>query len=246
MLSRSTVKYIQSLTQKKFRDVNHSFIAETPKVVREFIHSSFQAEQIYATEKWRTENESKENFPQLPVTQISEIDLEKISQLKTPHEVLGIFKIPEPQLPKNLSGKISVALDDLQDPGNLGTIIRIADWFGVENIFCSLHTANAFNPKVVQASMGSLAHVNIHYLELESFLNKCKVSVVAAVMQGKSLYESKPMKEGILLIGNEANGISNNLINLSSIKLTIPKFGKAESLNAAIATAVILSYFKSV
>lgn len=245
MLSRSTVKYIQSLTHRKFRDIHHSFIAETPKVVSEFINSSFQIEQIYATDEWVGSFEDKEKIGLLPVTIITNPELEKISQLKTPHKVAGIFKIPNYPIPTDLSGKISVALDDLQDPGNMGTIIRIADWFGVENIFCSQHTANAYNPKVVQSSMGSLAHVKVHYLELESFLRDCNQKTIAATLQGTSLYKAPPIKEGILLIGNEASGIRDSLLKISTKQITIPRFGRAESLNAAIATAIFLSHFRS-
>lgn len=243
MLSRNTVKYIQSLTHKKYRDIHQAFIAETPKVVAEFLDSNFEVENIYATEKWYETQTGNKELRHLPITIVGAPDLEKISQLKTPHDVLAVFKIPQFSLPKSLSGKISVALDDLQDPGNLGTIIRIADWFGIENIICSKHTANAYNPKVVQASMGSLAHVSVFYLDLISFLKDSPLPVMASSLHGISLYKSPIPKEGILVIGNEAAGVSEEIIGFSTQQLMIPRLGKAESLNAAIATAVFLSHF---
>ncbi len=245
MLSRNTVKYIQSLNHKKFRDIHKSFIAETPKVVSEFLDSNYQPEQIYATSEWIASIEQNMDTTSLPIHQINDPELARISQLKTPHDVVAIFRIPEEDIPSNISGKISIALDNLQDPGNLGTIIRIADWFGVENIFCSTQTANAYNPKVVQATMGSLAHVKIHYLDLERFLNTTSQTIIAATLHGNSLYNTPPINEGILLIGNEAAGINDILMNTATMRLTIPRSGKAESLNAAVATAIFLSHITS-
>ena len=242
MLSRNTVKYIQSLTHKKFRNSSSAFIAETPKVVEEFLNSSFRVEHIYATEHWQAPDKYDKELSHLPITIITQADLEKISQLKTPHDVLAVIRIPDAQPPATVKGKISLALDGVQDPGNVGTIIRIADWFGVEDIFCSRETADAYNPKVVQATMGSLAHVRLHYTDLEKFLKTSDVESIATTLNGSSLYDCAPLQEGILVIGNESAGISESILEVSQRQLTIPRRGKAESLNAAVAAAIFLSH----
>lgn len=244
MLSRNRIKYIQSLSRKKQREEHQCFIAETPKVVNEFLNSSYKVNLLFAEESWL-----KENMHLIPagaeVVEVSETELNRITQLKTGHKVLAVFGIQnEPGLP-DLHGKISIALDDLQDPGNLGTIIRIADWFGIENILCNLQTANAYNPKVVQASMGSLAHVKVHYLDLENFIHNTDLPVIAADMNGKSVFEIEEPKEAILVIGNEGRGISDRVISHAKEVISIPRLGKAESLNAAIATGIIVSHLTS-
>lgn len=241
MLSGNTVKYIQSLTHKKFRDKYNCFIAETPKVVEEFIVAGYHAEGIYATEEWVKANDKKFERIKEAVTVLKEHELKKISQLKTPRGVLAVFRIPV-QMPPDLKQKISLALDDIQDPGNLGTIIRIADWFGIENILCSLHTADAFSPKVVQAAMGSLAHVNMQYVDLLSLLKNTHIPIYAACLEGTSIFETGQISQGILVMGNEGNGISENILALASQRITIPGAGRAESLNVAIATGIILSH----
>lgn len=242
MLSGNTVKYIQSLTHKKFRDQHRCFVAETPKVVEEFLTAGYVADALYATEEWIGSIAEKYDVNLKNLTVVKDYELKKISQLNTPREVVGIFKIPDWSIPNDLKGRITLALDDIQDPGNVGTIIRIADWFGVQNIICSLHTANVYNSKVVQASMGSLAHVRTHYTDLKSFLEKCKLPVYAASLEGTSVFDSGKIEEGILVIGNEGKGISQDILILANHHLTIPKIGKAESLNAAMATGIILSH----
>ncbi|MCO6496946.1 MAG: RNA methyltransferase [Chitinophagaceae bacterium] len=242
MLSRNTVKYIQSLSHKKFRNSSGSFIAETPKVVEEFLRSSLKVEHVYTTEQWTGLHNTNKELSHFPITVIPQSDLEKISQLKTPHDILAVMKIPEPPLPKTVKGRFSLALDGVQDPGNLGTIIRIADWFGIENIFCGRDTADAYNPKVVQATMGSLAHVNVHYVDLETFLPGTGIEVIATVLDGESLYETTKSKEGIVVIGNESAGIREPVLKLAKKRLTIPRIGKAESLNAGVAAAIVLSH----
>lgn len=241
MLSRNRIKYIQSLTRKKGRDIHRSFIAETPKVVNEFLNSSYKAEFLFAEERWLSENPAwSEKNPSIEA--VREDDLKKISQLKTPHGVLAVLKMPDPNPNPVTEGQISIALDDLQDPGNMGTLLRIADWFGIKNVFCSLETADIYNPKVVQASMGSLAHISVTYLPLEDFLKNSRQPVYATTMEGTSIYEHSGIKEGILIIGNEGKGISDSVLALANKRLTIPRIGKAESLNAAVATGIILSH----
>lgn len=241
MLSGNTVKYIQSLTHRKFRDKYHCFIAETPKVVSDLLTAGYNAVSVYATKEWAALGIANHHLNGVELIIVREDELKKISQLKTPREVVAVFRIPEPAKP-NIKNKITVALDDIQDPGNLGTIIRIADWFGIENIVCSVHTANVFNPKVVQATMGSLAHVNVYYDDLIDFFKNNGIPVYATALEGKSVLNLKKIQEGIITIGNEGKGISEGILSLADYQISIPKRGKAESLNAAIATGIILSH----
>jgi RNA methyltransferase, TrmH family len=248
MLSKRIVKYIQSLSQKKLRDEHGQFIAETPKVVAEFLSAkNFICKILCADITWISENEDLlKNILPGNIYEIDETILQKISLLKTPNKVLAVFDkkllVSAPVIP----GKLSLMLDNIQDPGNLGTIIRNADWFGIENIICSENCADCYNPKVVQASMGSLTRVNVLYVSLHAFIEANKnISVHAATLSGTSVSELKNIKEGIILIGNESSGISEELLNMATIKVTIPRYGNAESLNAAVASGIILSHIKS-
>ena len=180
-----------------------------------------------------------------PLETVEDFELGKISALSTPNQVLGIFKKIQ-QGSVNVAGQISLALDTIQDPGNLGTIIRIADWFGVINIICSENCVDIYNPKVVQSTMGSLGRVEVVYTNLFEFLNRNNsIPIYAAALNGKSVGELKELKEGILLIGNESKGISAEVMQMATEKITIPKYGMAESLNAAVATGIILSHLRS-
>ncbi len=243
MLSKLHAKYIQSLHHKKFRDIENCFIAEGGKVVMELLLSKkFNCREIFGMQEWMNSNEGLiRKYFSGPLEVIPDHELEKISALTTAHQVLAVFeKAPgKPVLP---SGKVSLLLDSIQDPGNLGTIIRIADWFGIKDIICSDHTADMYNPKVVQSTMGSLGRVNILYTELVAWIQQHRhVKLYAAALNGKNIKEIK-LNEGLLLIGNEAKGISEELLQLADEKITIPKFGEAESLNAAVATGIILSH----
>jgi TrmH family RNA methyltransferase len=170
-----------------------------------------------------------------------------MSLLKTPNKVVAVFKQRMPSLAPVLNNKISLMLDDIQDPGNMGTLIRIADWFGIENIICSENCVECYNPKVVQATMGSLASVNILYTDLIAFIQKNKkINIYAAALSGASVFEMGKIKQGIILIGNESKGIHSDLLKLAFEKITIPRFGHAESLNAAVAAGIILSHIKKV
>jgi len=246
MLSKTYTKYIQSLHHKKFRDVEDAFIAEGSKVVMELLTSSkIVCEHILGKADWLNENEPfiKSHYKG-PMVIVEDFELEKISALSTPNQVLGIFKKLQ-QGSVNVTGQISLALDTIQDPGNLGTIIRIADWFGVTNIICSDNCADIYNPKVVQSTMGSFGRVEVVYNNLVDFLNhNSSVPIYAAALNGKSVDELKGLKEGILLIGNESKGISAEIIQMATEKITIPRFGMAESLNAAVATGIILSHLR--
>lgn len=175
--------------------------------------------------------------------EISQTELSKISTLSTPQAFLAIIKIPrsEELTTKSLKGSFSLALDNIQDPGNLGTIIRTADWFGLKYIICSSDTVDVYNPKVVQASMGSLARVKVIHTDLEGFLKNTELPIFGALLDGRSVYETNFGNEGILLLGNEGNGINNDLLKLITFPVTIPRFGKAESLNVAISASIFCS-----
>lgn len=239
MVSKNQIKLITSLQQKKYRLINQLFFAEGIKVIQELVKSNFELVHLYTTQNDFEEvsNDKK--------TIISENDLKKISALATPNTCLAIFKIPT-EKKTNESGLI-LALDSIRDPGNLGTILRLCDWFGIEQLICSKDAVDIYNPKVVQATMGSIARVNVNYVDLESFIDKTKLAIFGTFMEGNNIYKTDLPQEGIIVMGNEANGISPELERLIKNRLTIPRFGtlqKTESLNVATATAIILSEFR--
>ena len=239
MVSKNQIKLITSLQQKKFRQLHKLFIAEGVKVIQELLDSNFELEHLFVTESIfeKINNDSK--------SLITEAELNKISCLATPNNCLALFAIPENELPSS-SGLI-VALDAVRDPGNLGTIVRLCDWFGVAQLWCSEQTVDLYNPKVVQATMGSIARVKVHYLDLEKQIQNTNLTVYGTFMDGENIYQKKLPNEGILILGNEANGISSAIEKLVSERLAIPRFGniqKTESLNVATATAIFLSEFK--
>ena len=244
MLSKKIVKYIQSLSHKKFRDEEGAFIAEGPKIVTEFLMSKkIKCKIICSEKKWLSENEFL--LKNVNIENIFEVDehwLKSISLLKTPNKVVAVFnKMPVNEHPE-LAAKISIMLDDLQDPGNMGTIIRIADWFAIDNIICSKNSDDCYNPKVVQSSKGNLLRVNIIYIELESFIERNKdIPIYATALSGISIFKLPIINKGIFLIGNESKGLSEEILKSASQRITIPKIGHAESLNAAVATGIILS-----
>lgn len=235
MLSKATVKYIQSLHHKKFRDEEAVFVAEGPKLVGELLAGkTFVCRNVYALKSW-------EHQTAPPAEMIEGFELEKVSSLSTPNQVLAVFEKKMVEKNPVLKGKITLVLDDIQDPGNLGTIIRIADWFGVENIFCSLHTADMYNSKVVQSTMASIQRINLVYTNLAEWLDGVEgIETFAAALNGDSLNSVSGLGEGILLIGNESKGISPELLKMADRKITIPRVGEAESLNAAVAAGIIL------
>src|SRR4030095_9739576 len=240
MISKSQAKYIQSLGQKKYRDEEGLFIAEGPKLVKELLQNkTARPVQIYAVDDWIQRNE--EILSQVDVIKINKAELERISQLTTPNQVIAVFKKFESKPPVT-KDKISLVLDGIQDPGNLGTIIRIADWFGISHIICSMDCADVYNPKVVQATMGSIASVNVFYTDLLMWLKQQdKSTVYATMLEGKDVTKMTALKEGLIVVGNESKGIRDELVQFANERITIPKKGKADSLNAAVATAIILS-----
>jgi TrmH family RNA methyltransferase len=238
-ISKNQLKLITSLSQKKYRQKHNLFIAEGVKVLNELLNSTFEIEILFCTDDFETTISEKK------VVRISETELKKVSTLKSPNKALGVFKIPEEKVVQN-SG-LTIALDAINDPGNLGTIIRLCDWFGVTQLMCSKDTVDCYNQKVVQASMGSLTRVSIHYTDLENYITKSNLDTFIADMDGKNVYKTKLPKEGILIMGNEANGVSEKIKALLQYKITIPRFGETqetESLNVATATAILLSEFK--
>jgi len=235
MLSRNEVKYIQSLYHKKNRNTEEVFIAEGTKLLHEILHSDFKIKKIYALKEWLTENSNIKN-----VTEISEDDLKKISGLETPNKVLALVCKKESNQIPDLKNQITLVLDGIQDPGNLGTIIRTANWFGVKNIIASTDTANMYNPKVIQASMGAFTGVNIFYTDLKSFFEANKILVCGAVLDGENISTLKKINECLIIIGNEGKGIRDENYSFIQKKISIPKFGNAESLNAAVAAGIIL------
>lgn len=243
MITKSQVKYIQSLGQKKVRDQEQVFLAEGPKIINELLTaSSIQPQALYAVKEWQqfSYKNGKEN---LPLTIINQSELERISFLSTPNLVLGIFKKPTAPEIIDFSSGISLMLDDIQDPGNMGTIIRIADWFGINHIICSASTADAYAPKVVQSTMGSIARVHIFYEDLDKFINEHPdVKLYVTSLKGKPVQELNKIKKGMIVIGNESKGVSPSIIQLAYQQITIPKRGNAESLNASVATGIILSH----
>ncbi len=244
MLSKTMIKYIQSLSHKKFRDEQGVFIAEGPKVVPELLHSDkFKCKIICGVQSWMDDNAALlKNISEENKIKIPQLDLERISLLQTPNKVLAVFYKKENAI-SDLKHNFSLMLDEIQDPGNLGTIIRTADWFGVQNIICSNECADSYNPKVVQATMGSLGRVNIIYEDLVNFIKSNKnVKIYAATLSGKSISTFKDVKKGIIIIGNESNGVSEKLLALTDEQITIKRQGEAESLNAAVACGIILSH----
>ena len=242
MLVKQKIKYIQTLGQKKFREKEGLFIAEGPKLVNELLEAdTIAVKEVYALKEWVNNN------PLLPaniiLTEISEQELEKISQLTTPNQVVAIVQQFEVSGEITTKDSIILALDNIQDPGNLGTIIRIADWFGIKQIVCSLDSADMYNTKVVQSTMGSIARVKIIYTDLNEWLGTQEnIPIYAASLQGENIASIKKINEGIIIIGNESRGISEEIMKLATIRITIPAKGKAESLNAAVATGIILSH----
>ncbi|MCB0457333.1 MAG: RNA methyltransferase [Flavobacteriaceae bacterium] len=237
MISKSEIKLITSLQQKKYRNKYGLFIAEGKKLIADLLNAGLKLQLLFSTEDLLE--------LQIDYHIISEKELQKISSLKHENGVLAVFEIP-PNVDYNTSG-LTVALDAVRDPGNLGTIIRLCDWFGVSQLICSPDTVDCYNPKVIQATMGSIARVSVHYTHLISMLKKTKLPVYAAVMDGGNVYSKALPKDAILVMGNEANGISEEILENIQHTISIPNFSKnnsAESLNVAAATGILLSEFR--
>ena len=237
-LSKNEAKFIQSLCHKKHRQAEGLFIAEGVKLVEEILKSNFHVKKIYATAKW---GDGKADLKDL-LSIVSEDDLAKISTLQTPNQVLALVEQPTNKPFIQFKNKLSLVLDGIQDPGNFGTIIRIADWFGIDQIVCSHDTVELYNPKVIQSTMGSFIRVNVLYENLTDLLKTAQVPIYGALLKGESIYNIDKPKEGILIIGSEGKGIGEELLPMITNPITIPRIGGAESLNAAVATGILLSH----
>ena len=234
MITKNQIKFIKSLSLKKNRIKEQLFIAEGEKIVSELLRSDFEIKDIYATTEWKVNNDN--------ITQISNAELQRISNLKSPNKVLAIVQFKNHKIIKH--DGITLVLDEINDPGNLGTIIRMCDWFGVKQIICSKNTVDIFNPKVVQSAMGSAFRVKVYYTDLENYLSDITTPIYGAFMDGKNLKEVKIPKSAHLVMGNEANGISAEINKLITDKVAIKNIGKsAESLNVAVATSILLHLF---
>ena len=237
MVSKNEVKYIQSLYQKKNRIEEQVFVAEGPKLVEELLQSRFAVQAVYATAAWL-----QANGPLEMAREVSAAELARISNLQTPNQVLALVKQPPPQPPPPFAGRLTLALDGLQDPGNLGTIIRIADWFGITQVIAGDDTVDLYNPKVVQSTMGSIIRVQVWYQPLLPLLQQAPVPVYGTLLNGRPVQQYAGLKEGLLVIGNESKGIREPLLPYIQHAVTIPRIGNAESLNAAVATGIVLSH----
>jgi RNA methyltransferase, TrmH family len=243
MISKNQQKLINGLKLKKNRLKSELFIAEGEKVVNELINSSLVLHSLYFTSDYQAVKDLESS----KLHQIEDADLKKISNLVTPNKVLALFEIPKMEF-SYTDDDLILALDDIRDPGNLGTIIRVADWFGIKNILCSSNTVDAFNPKVVMSTMGSIARVNLIYKDLLSSLDEIDLPKFGTFLEGDNIYREKLPKGAVVIIGNESNGISSEVEKLVDRKINIPQFGdvqNTESLNAAVATAITISQFKS-
>ncbi|WP_047419216.1 RNA methyltransferase [Cellulophaga sp. Hel_I_12] len=234
MVGKSQIKFIKSLQQKKYRYEHQLFVVEGKKTVQELMASDFETYKIYSTDLNFVESETYN------VELIKADDLKKMSNLSTPNGYLGVFKIPKPK--KIPLQDWIVALDTISDPGNLGTIIRLCDWFGIKNIVTTTNNVDCFNPKVLQATMGSIARVQVTCVDLADFLKTANLPVYGAFMSGTAVHQANFTNPGILVMGNESNGISEEISKLVTKRITINHFGASttESLNVATATAIIL------
>lgn len=246
MISKNKIKFIRSLEQKKFRKENGVFLAEGNKLVSD-LSNFFNCKILVATQQWMDTNKDIIADEKIYV---EKDELSRTSLLKTPQDVLAVFEIPSYTLsmdcPKN---ELCLALDDVQDPGNLGTIIRIADWFGIKNIYCSHGTADAFSPKTVQATMGALARVKLHYCNIKELISSLNdVPVFGTFLDGDNIYNNTLSSNGLIVMGNEGNGISKEVSELINRRILIPNYPQGnettDSLNVAVATAIVCSEFR--
>ena len=244
MITKNQIKYINSLQQKKFRVENQSFIVEGAKSVLELLKSNFKTDMLFVTNEFLDENENVlQNLP-FPVEIANQADLEKAGSFTSNNAALAVVKTKDNVELLVQESEFALILDDIRDPGNLGTIIRVADWYGIHEIICSHSTVDFYNPKVIAATMGSFTRTNLYYTDLEQFIKTQSVNIHGTLLNGDNIHQTKFSSSGYIVIGNEANGISPNIEPLITHKITIPRFGQAESLNAGIATAVVLDNLK--
>ena len=244
MLSKNTLKFIKSLQQKKFRKQENAFFVEGGKNVTELLASNFQVSHLLFTSKFADENQSIINKFKGEAIEVNQKTLESLGSFQTNDSALAVAAIKPNDFIELGSNDWAIALDDVRDPGNLGTIIRISDWYGINNIILSTESADFYNPKVLHASMGSFTRINIFYTDLKPYLTATKLPVYGTFLEGENIYKQHFGESGIILMGNESKGISPDLEKLVNHKITIPRFGNAESLNVAVATAIICDNVK--
>ena len=240
MINKNELKYIQSFAHKKHWAQESVFIIEGPKMLDEAIKAGWAIEKIYATKQW----EGKIGNSGGDIEEIDDIMLSRLSHLQTPNQVVALVKKKQLEGPISYHDQLTIVLDGIQDPGNLGTIIRTADWFGVKNILVTEDTASSYNPKVIQSTMGSCFRVQVQVEHIEPILTKAQLSVVGTMLTGDSIYTHNMPSSGFLVIGNESKGIRENIKSFITHPIAIPNFGGAESLNAAVATGIVLSHWK--
>lgn len=255
MLSKARIKLIHSLEQKKYRREEGLFVAEGHKLVGELLLAGHSPVYVCHTPQWQANKAEITTDSPLPCPTdiVSESELRSASLLQHPQQVLALFQIPQWQIPtpQDTEERLILALDGIQDPGNLGTICRLADWFGIEDIICSTETADIFNPKAIQATMGAIARVKIHYTNLKNFLHECatpSTHIYGTFLDGQNIYEQPLTPHGIIVMGNEGKGISPDIATLVSDRLFIPNYPPdrptTESLNVAVATAITCAEFR--
>jgi len=239
MLSKAQSKHIRSLTQQKFRNEHNQFIAEGSKIAGEWLRSNQIILKIVATKEWIIENTPLiERHPEAEVIEVTEEELMSVSALQTTNSVLLVMAIPPPQV-MPVANQWYMALDTIQDPGNMGTLMRIADWYGIAHILCSQNCVDIYNPKVVQSAMGAHTRVMVHYINLPTVLQEMKLPVYAAVLGGTNVYDCSRTDKGVIVIGNESKGISDGITDIATHCITIPRKGGAESLNAAVSAGIL-------
>jgi len=254
MLTQNQIKQIRSLQQKKFRTELNQFVAEGPKLIEELIDSKYTFDCVYAKKEWIDNHSEKLLDKKISSIEINNKELDRISGLVSPNSALAVLKIPEENINMEIFGKeLILVLDNIKDPGNMGTIIRTADWFGINHIICSESTVDAYNPKVVQATMGSIARVNIHYTDLEKLFSEIskKTSIYGTFTDGVNIHDVEADSKGVIVIGNESNGISTEFQSFIHKRISIPLFKtndkkRPESLNASVATAIICYEFRKI
>ena len=241
MISKNQIKFVKSLQQKKQRDIHKCFVVESTKNVLEILQSDYEVLHLFATENWLSDYKINS---ECTLNEVSEKEMQRISSLKSASEVLAVVKIPIEQ--NNIDLKdVNIALDDIKDPGNLGTIIRVCDWFSVKTIFCSNQSVDVYNPKVIQSTMGSISRIEVVYTDIVDLIRNSgdNVKVYAAVMDGENVNSVDVSGNSLIVFGNESHGISKEILSLIKEKITIQKIGEAESLNVAVSAAIILNKF---
>ncbi len=246
MLSKNKIKHLQQLSSKKQRSVFNEFLIEGSKIFKEAVHQKWNIKEVYATEEYMAkESELALKFNMIPAT---ENQLSSLGNLENNNSVAALLEIKNTKFSNfKWQDTVCLVLDNIKDPGNLGTIIRRADWFGIQNILCSEATVDVYNPKVIQATMGSISRVNVNYVDLATFIESTSLTVFGTFMNGENIYNQKLPNQGVIVMGNEANGISGAIEKIISRRITIPRFGdlqQTESLNVATATAIILNEFR--